>query len=114
MNRYPNLKGRYQGSVLSPLQWGILAGIRYLILMGWQIDTLLHTSFSLELFDHEVARVEHEARPAPEPRGVELHGLRPVLNVTPLDWPRPVRTRWSPKTETGTESSIYTFYPRDP
>lgn len=100
MNRYPNLRGRYQGSVLSPLQWGMLVAIGYLVVMGLQIDTLLHTSFRLELFDHEVVRVEHEARPALPPRGLIMHGLRPVLDVTPLDWPAPIRTKWTPASET--------------
>ena len=95
MRRYPNLRGRYQGSVLSPLQWSLLAGIGYLLVMGLQIDTLLHTSFRLELFDQEVVRVEHEARSVPVPRGVQMHGLRPVLDVTPLDWPAPpIQTDW--------------------
>ncbi len=97
MKRYPNLRGRYQGSVFSPLQWGVLAAVVFVLVMGHQIDTLLHTSFRLELFDHEVVRVEHEARPTPTPRGVRLHGLRPVLDVTPLDWPAPpIQTRWAP------------------
>ena len=100
MKRYPNLRGRYQGSVFSPLQWGMLAAVGFIIVMGHQIDTLLHTSFRIELFDHEVVRVEHEARPTPTPRGVQLHGLRPVLDVTPLDWPAPpIQTDWLPSQE---------------
>ena len=100
MKRYPNLRGRYQGSVLSPLQWSMLAAVGFIVVMGHQIDTLLHTSFRIELFDHEVVRVEHEARPTLMPRGVQLHGLRPVLDVTPLDWPAPpVQTDWSPSQE---------------
>ena len=101
MKRYPNLKGRYQGSVLSPLQWGVLAAIGYALVMGMQVDSLLHTSFRLELFDHEVMWVEHEARPDPVRRGVIMQGLRPVLDVTPLDWPAPpVQTKWAPASET--------------
>ena len=97
MKRYPNLRGRYQGSVFSPLQWGMLAGVGFIIVMGHQIDTLLHTAFRIELFDHEVVRVEPEPRPTRTPRGVQLHGLRPVLDVTPLDWPAPpIQTDWMP------------------
>ncbi len=97
MKRYPNLRDRYQGSVLSPLQWGVLAGIVYLLVMGIQVETLFQNSFSLELFDHEVVRVEHEAKPAPVPRGLRMQGLRPVLDVTPIDWPAPPQpTKWSP------------------
>ena len=103
MNRYPNLKGRYQGSVLSPLQWGVLAVIGYILVMGLQIDTLLHTPFRLELFDHEVVRVEPETQPAPTPQRVFIHGLRPVSEVTPLDWPAPpIQTKWVPASETET------------
>lgn len=100
MKRHPNLRGRYEGSVFSPLQWGLLAAIGYLFVLGLQVDTLLHTSFSLELFDHEVARVEHPARPAVQhawPRRVTACGE--PMSIQVLDWPKPpMPTSWTPKT----------------
>jgi hypothetical protein len=95
MKRHPNLKGRYDGSVLAPLQWGLLAVIGYVALLGFQVDALRRASFRLELFDREVARVEHAAhaaRPAAAPAAGHL------MLVAPEDWPAPpIQTAWSPK-----------------
>ncbi len=59
MTRTPNLKGRYDGKVLSPSQRGLLLAIGFVFLMAFQINQLLTASFKIEFFDHEIARVEN-------------------------------------------------------
>ena len=93
MNRHPNLRGRYERSVLTPMQWGLLAVIGYVVVLGLQVDTLRHTSFSVQVFDREVARVEHRAQPMQPVRSFSSH----TLLGAPDDWPDPpVPTAWSP------------------
>ena len=93
MKKHPNLRGRYERSVLNPLQWGLLAAIGYLVVLGLQVDALLHTSFSIELFDQEVMRVEQEA---PVPQRARPLAWR-VPTVAPDDWPAPpIQTDWAP------------------
>ena len=65
MERYPNLRGRYDGKVLSPSQRGLLLAIGFVFLMAFQIDQLLTASFKIEFFDHEIARVENFDRETP-------------------------------------------------
>ena len=65
MERYPNLRGRYDGKVLSPSQRGLLLAIGFVFLMAFQIDQLLTASFKIEFFDHEIARVENFDRQMP-------------------------------------------------
>ncbi len=98
MKQYPNLRGRYDSSVFSPLQWGLLAVIGFVFLMAFQIDQLRAASFKIELFDQEVLRVEHAARQTPASRTMETYLLRPTLIVSLQDWPTPpIPTKWSPK-----------------
>ena len=68
MEHHPNLRGRYDGKVLSPLQRGLLYTIGFVLLMAFQFDQLLTASFKIELFDREIIRVEHVKEPLPEPR----------------------------------------------
>ncbi len=65
MEHHPNLRGRYDGKVLSPLQRGLLYTIGFVLLMAFQIDQLLTASFKIEFFDHEIVRVENFDREAP-------------------------------------------------
>ncbi len=93
MHRHPKLRGRYDKSVLSPLQWGVLLVIGYVSVLGLQIDTLRHTAFRLELFDQEVAHVRQNAQAAQHAKRVETQ----VYIVTSEDWPDPpIQTAWSP------------------
>ncbi len=68
MERHPNLRGRYDGKVLSPFQRGLLLAIGFVFLMAFQINQLLTASFKIEFFDREIIRVEHVKEPLPEPR----------------------------------------------
>ena len=68
MERYPNLRGRYDGKVLSPFQRGLLLAIGFVFLMAFQFNQLLTASFKIEFFDREMIRVEHVKAPLPEPR----------------------------------------------
>jgi len=65
MEHHPNLRGRYDGKVLSPLQRGLLYTIGFVLLMAFQIDQLLTASFKIEFFDHEIVRVENFDRQTP-------------------------------------------------
>lgn len=100
MTGQPKLRGRYDGKVLSPLQRGLLYAIGFVLLMTFQIDQLLTTSFTIELFDHEIARVENfdrlaKARQARQRTPGLFSG---VPRVGPADWPAPpAPTAWSPK-----------------
>ena len=98
MHRHPTLRGRYDRSVLSPLQWRVLAVIAYVALLGLQIDSLRNTSFRLELFGHEVVRVEHAPQRATlQESTARMETLPSILEVTPMDWPPPpIPTAWSP------------------
>ncbi len=69
MTRTSNLKGRYDGKVLSPSQRGLLLAIGFVFLMASQVNQLLTASFKIEFFDHEIARVENFDR--------ETSALRP-------------------------------------
>ena len=65
MTRTPNLKGRYDGKVLSPSQRGLILAIGFVFLMAFQINQLLTASFKIEFFDHEIVRVENVDRETP-------------------------------------------------
>lgn len=98
MKKPPTLRGRYERSVLSPLQWRVLAVIGYVLLLGFQVEELLQTSFSLELFDQEVIRVQRVERRQPT-----FHPARhrapaaAIPAVMPEDWPPPpTPTAWTP------------------
>ena len=65
MERHTKLRGRYDGEVLSSLQRGLLYTIGFVLLMAFQIDQLLTASFKIELFDHEIVRVENVDRETP-------------------------------------------------
>ena len=98
MEHQSNLRGRYDGKVLSPLQRGLLFAIGFVFMMAFQIDQLLTASFKIELFDREIIRVEHVKEPLPEPRPL-LRVLLPqheriyfplvTPNETPTAWPVP-------------------------
>ena len=94
MNRQPNLRGRYDRKVLSPLQRGLLLAIGFVFLMAFQINQLLMASFTIEMFDHEVVRVENFDRRAPEPRPRVWQSLESTacFELMPMDVP-PV-TSW--------------------
>lgn len=96
----PTLRGRYERSVLSPLQWSILGVIAYVLVLSIQVDQLRYAAFHLELFDQEVLRVAPQ-RPAPTSRSVLHHLFYPSApTMTPLDWPAPpVPTAWAPADE---------------
>ena len=98
MERHPNLRGRYDGKVLSPFQRGLLLAIGFILLMAFQIDQLLMASFKIEFFDREMIRVEHVKEPLPEPRPllrVLLPQHEPIAfplvtpNKAPTPWPVP-------------------------
>ena len=65
MTHPPNLKGRYDGKVLSPFQRGLLLAIGFVFLMAFQINQRLTASFKIEFFDHEIVRVENFDRETP-------------------------------------------------
>ena len=98
MERHPNLRGRYDGKVLSPFQRGLLYAIGFVLLMAFQTDQLLTASFKIEFFDREMIRVEHVKEPLPEPRPL-LRVLLPqgeridfplvTPNEAPTPWPVP-------------------------
>ncbi len=89
MTRTPNLKGRYDGKVLSPFQRGLLLAIGFVFLMAFQIDQLLTASFKIEFFDHEIARVENFDRETPALRPDAWQSLEatrcfvPMINAPP-------------------------------
>ena len=95
MNRRPTLRGRYDKSVFSPMQWGVLAVIGYLLVLGLQVDVLRHATFRIEFLNHEVAHVVPQTPPAHASAGSDNVQ---IITVAPDDWPAPpIQTAWTPR-----------------